>query len=118
MIHESIEKLIPHVSEDFITYPLLEEGLYIPFVNFWQVADSDTKFQKLKDQIVKFNLEIGYTIELKKGVKNQVIHKCFVYPTFKYKKSGGYEFIKEKWSIEEMIQLVENFIKVYRSSVK
>ena len=32
MIHKKIEKLIPSLNENFITYPFWEEGKYIPFV--------------------------------------------------------------------------------------
>lgn len=35
MIHKKIEKLIPYISEEFITYPLLGEGKYIPFLKCW-----------------------------------------------------------------------------------
>ena len=31
-LHQKIEKLIPFISEEFITYPLWEEGKYIPFL--------------------------------------------------------------------------------------
>ena len=34
MIHQKIEKLIPFISEEFITYPLWKEGKYIPFLKF------------------------------------------------------------------------------------
>ena len=39
-LHEKIEKLIPFISEEFITYPLWEEGKYIPFLKCWQKADT------------------------------------------------------------------------------
>ena len=38
MIHKQFEKLIPYVSENFITYRLWEEGKYFPFINIWQKA--------------------------------------------------------------------------------
>jgi hypothetical protein len=38
MIQKQIDKLIPYLNENFITYPLWEEGKYIPFVNACQIV--------------------------------------------------------------------------------
>lgn len=37
MNYNQIQKLIPFIDENFITFPLaITEGVYIPFYNFWQ----------------------------------------------------------------------------------
>lgn len=104
MIHEKIEKVIPYVEENFITYPLWEEGKYIPFVNFWQAQEYDHEFNRC--QVLK---DKGYRIELTKTSGN--IHGFFMYPDYNEKDDGGYEYVNKNWSIEEMLDLLATILK-------
>ena len=60
MIHKKIEKLIPFISEEFITYPLWEEGKYIPFIKCWQKADTKNKCTTLSNRLNKHFKKTGY----------------------------------------------------------
>lgn len=108
MIHEKIEKLIPFIEEEFITYPLWEEGKYVPFVNFWQ------KFESRKD-ISEFRIKLSKIKELGYDFEEIVTHKFKiytyeVYPNFKEREDGSCEFENKKWSIEEMLELLVSIV--------
>ena len=47
-IHENLSKLIPFIGDDVISYPLWEEGRYIPSLNFWQVVKTQAEADKLE----------------------------------------------------------------------
>jgi hypothetical protein len=97
MINKQFNKLIPYVSENFITYPLWEEGKYIPFVNFWCIDE------KVKSKIKKFKSK-NYTIE--KGDTSYSTTFYQIYPNFEDSEELGYIFTKDDWSIEEMIKII------------
>jgi len=42
-----IEKLIPYVSENFITYPLFEEGDYRPTISIWSITNIQHDFKTI-----------------------------------------------------------------------
>ena len=97
MINEQFNKLIPYVSENFITYPLWEEGKYIPFVNFWYIQ--------------KTNKDVYLNIENFSNKNYNIIQeeeygiiRCQIFPTFEDSEELGYIFVKDNWSIEEMIK--------------
>ena len=62
MIQEKINKLIPFISENFITYPLWEEGKYIPFLKCWQKADTENRCTRLSNKLNKHFEKTGYKI--------------------------------------------------------
>ena len=120
-IQDKINEIIPFIQGDFITYPLWEEGKYIPFVNFWQRACNKKEINILNKKLRKLDTNTGYKIgldtntgykigiELKEYVS--VVFNIFIYPDFKDTDDGGYEFIKSDWSIEEMIDMIKQQIK-------
>ena len=59
MIHKKIDKLIPYLSENFLTYPLWEEGNYIPFVNFWRICKTQEETQNLLKEFEELQNQIG-----------------------------------------------------------
>ena len=109
MIHKKIEQLIPHISEDFITYNLADEGKYIPFINFWQSFDTITE-GKFDRKIESALQDTGYMIEYEDRFRGP-IHQYCIYPNFKNLKDGSYEFVNDNWSIEEMIDLLIEILK-------
>ncbi len=110
-IHKQIEKLIPFISENFITYPLWEEGKYIPFINFWQKAESRKKCKELDKKIEALCKDTGYCVNIQPKDHVSVIHKYYIYPAFEDTEDGSYKFINKNWSIEEMLDLLEKFLK-------
>lgn len=111
MIHQKIEKLIPFISEDFITYPLWEEGKYIPFVNFWQKAETDSDFADMQSRLSKVFHNTGYDLEYSDNNYSNKIHSFQVFPKFKELENGSYKFIKKYWSIEEIFDLLAIVLK-------
>lgn len=107
MIQDNIDKLIPFLSENFLTYPLWEEGKYMPFINFWQPSD---KFKNLSDKIKVINDNSGYIIFCEMPEARGPINLT-IYPNFEELDNGGYTYTKKDWSIEEMISIVEILIK-------
>ena len=100
MINEEFNKLIPYVSENFITYPLFEEGKYIPFLNFWHIPKDDCiVYDRLQDFDNPYYEILVHDTECS-------IKECRIYPKFIELDEGGYEFVKEDWSIEEMVEIV------------
>jgi len=114
MLKDKISKIIPYISENFITYPLWEEGIYIPFVNFWKIYEiTFTSFSPISSIINKIPLceEKGYSIDYKFTSDGNRFHYEFsIYPEFKFLDTG-IQLKNEKWSIEEMIELIEMLIK-------
>ena len=110
-LHYKIEKLIPFISEEFITYPLWEEGKYIPFLKCWQKADTENKCTQLLNRLNKRFEKTGYEISFIDKEHRSVIHEFYLYPKFKELKNGSYKFVKKDWSIEEMLDLLVSVLK-------
>ena len=100
-LHQKIEKLIPFISEEFITYPLWEEGKYIPFLKCWQKADTENKCTRLSNKLNKHFEKTGYEISFIGKEHRSVIHEFYI----------SYKFVKQDWSIEEMLDLLGSVLK-------
>ena len=111
MVHQKIEQLIPYISENFITYPLWEEGKYIPFINFWQRIESQEEFEVLHNKMLQIIPKSGYDVEYDIDSPGNTIHHFYIYPKFKDRKDGSYKFKKKDWSIEEMLDLLVIILK-------
>ena len=111
MLHKKIEKLIPFISEEFITYLLWEEGKYIPFLKCWQKADSKNKFICLSNRLNKHFEKSGYEISFIPQEYSSVIHEFYLFPKYKELKNGSYKFNKTDWSIEEMLDMLATVLK-------
>jgi len=94
MIQEQINKLIPYISSDFLTYPLWEEGNYTPFINFWHIGNDKKLPLNFNSDI---NLNDEYIIELEE--KRGTINNYRIFPNYEYDNSGGFDYIKKDWSI-------------------
>lgn len=103
MIHKEIEKLIPYISENFITYPLWEEGKFIPQLNFWRICESK-EFGAMLDMIDDINIRKYYSCVIEAS-SERIDTKISIMPVFEETEDGGYKFVKEDWSIEEMIDI-------------
>ena len=114
MFHSKVEMLIPFVSEEFITYPLWEEGKYIPFLNFWQVAKTFEERMGLNLRIKKLSKIKGYSVEelpdFMSSLTRSSVYNFRIYPTYRELKNGSYNFVKKDWSLEEMVDLVVDFV--------
>ena len=111
MIQEKINKLIPFISENFITYPLWEEGKYIPFVHFWKACKNQEEILKLDKKLKEVFEKSGYIVQYDDCNYNETILQYSVYPNFNDLDNGSHEFIKKDWSIEEMLDLLEYALK-------
>lgn len=110
-LHQKIERLIPFISEEFITYPLWEEGKYIPFLKCWQKADTENKCTRLSNRLNNHFEKTGYEISFIDKEHRSVIHEFYIYPKWKELKNGSYKFVKKDWSIEEMLDLLRSVLK-------
>ena len=97
MIQEKINKLIPFISENFITYPLWEEGKYIPFLKCWQKADTENRCTRLSNKLNKHFEKTGYKISFIGKEHRSVIHEFYIYPKFKELKNGSYSLFNLWW---------------------
>ena len=113
MIHKQIEELLPYISENLITYPLWEEGKYIPFINFWQIAETEKDFLEMNARIDKIALEnIGYEIIYQNNNTVGSIHYFSINPIFYSEHlTIGYSYKKSDWSIEEMLDIILKIVK-------
>ena len=82
MIHIQINRLIPFVKENFITYPLWEEGKYIPFVNFWQKVESKEQILSLDKKLKAVFQAKGYNVQLEESNFNETILNYFRFASF------------------------------------
>jgi len=109
-IQNKINEIIPFIQGNFITYPLWEEGKYIPFVNFWQRASNSKEIMMLNKKLRKLDTNTGYKIGIEGKEYPSVLFNIFIYPDYIDNGDGSYEFIKSDWSIEEMIDLIKTNI--------
>ena len=94
MNYNQIQKLIPFVDENFITFPLaITEGVYIPFYNFWQSLSTkeDVKLflEKSKDILENTGYNISFQYEEDVHIynhadieRNSTIVDFQIYPIF------------------------------------
>lgn len=87
------------------------EGKYIPFINFWQRAGTTKECNKLNKRLRKLDTNTGYKIGVEDKEYISVLFNIFIYPDFIETEDGGYEFIKKDCSIEEMLTMLETFLK-------
>lgn len=105
------DRLLPYMSENFITYPLQEEGKYIPFVNIWQIAKSE---KVLNDKLLEIFKDSGYDFTVEPYCKHRdgkYSYDIEVSPGWIESEDCSYEFIKPDWSIEEIVNLLAEFLK-------
>lgn len=114
-LHEKLQKLIPYVGENIISYPLWEEGVYIPQLNFWQVIESSDGVGRLVSCLTKIFNGSGYEFDYyNRYAKTRVTSvEITIIPKWEYTDDGGYETRKPDWSIEEMIDLAHSAIQAY-----
>lgn len=63
MNYNQIQKLIPFIDENFVTFPLaITEGVYIPFYNFWQSLSTKEEVELFLDKARIILKDTGYTI--------------------------------------------------------
>ena len=64
MNYNQIQKLIPFVDENFVTFPLaITKGVYIPFYNFWQSLSTKEDVKLFLDKAKTILKDTGYTID-------------------------------------------------------
>ena len=111
MIHQKIERLIPYLNENFITYPLWEEGNYAPFVNFWQICKTQEEIQLLDKNLKNVFENSGYIVQYNDCNFDETILQYSVYPNYDDLEDGSYKYVKQDWSIEEMLDLLGSVLK-------
>jgi len=105
-IHEQFERLIPYMDDNFIRYPLTEEGNFLPVLHIWQVVETAEAAGKLREIVDKF--AVRYDIELEMQSRTTV--DVSISPKTKYEESVQVPLSAE-WSIEEMVEILVQIIK-------
>ena len=113
MIHKKIEQLIPFVDENFITFPLWEEGDYAPHVNIWLIFDSDNEADSIVKKVLGGSV-YDYYIE-NDGYSN--IRRISIFPAQYFDCHGNFH-VHQDSSIEEMIDLAKKIIDGYTRNRK
>lgn len=113
-INEQIKEIIPFVDENFITFPLCEEGNYTPFLNFWQFFGGNVrKVNKLSLEFEikaqRIFIQFGYMVEINRINSNLFEYK--INPILIYSKKGKIIYLNKNWSIEEMIELIKKCLQ-------
>ena len=66
MTYNQIQKLIPFVDENFVTFPLaITKGVYIPFYNFWQSLSTRNDLKAFIRKVTSILKDTGYEIKLR-----------------------------------------------------
>ena len=66
MNYNQIQKLIPYVDENFITFPLATtKNVYIPFINFWQSLSTKEELKSFIREATAILKDTGYELRLK-----------------------------------------------------
>ena len=106
MIADKIEKLIPYIEENFITFPLWEEGKYIPFVSIWQKINSISEVLDFDKKLDQLFLNSKYDYDCLDNNFSETIYKYHIFPRYKELDNGGFEYLYDNWSIEEILDLL------------
>ena len=104
MIHKQIEKLIPYIGDNFISYQLSKEGVYIPFITLTKYIGINETIDDLQAKLEEFLTPNNYEFEVNRIGRN--MYECLAYPSFYNKEDHSYEFKKDDWSLEELIELL------------
>lgn len=116
-LRETIEKIIPYVDEDFLTFPLAEEGNYTQFLNFWQLAKTEKEAEKIEKKIKKFNGENKkYCLDVVEPVMGVGVFRLSISPRFETAEDGSCDYLFEGWSVEEMALHVAAFVSKKRKN--
>ena len=94
------------MDRNFITYPLIEEGNTIPFVNFWKKFNNENEFKEFKKHFKK-KYKKKYRLNLVEV--NNKIYNFTLYPKYDYNDKKGY-YSLYKYSIEEMVDIVSDMV--------
>ena len=89
------------MDENFMTFPLMEEGLYFPQINLWTISNPHVAVQETEFEVN------GYYIFTEHKPRRQSVLHYNISPAWDYDDKDSYKFKKEDWSIEEMIQIAE-----------
>jgi len=101
-MREQLRRIIPYQCENFITFPLWEEGRFTPYIHIWQVKEH-TDYYKSRLEMI-FN-NTGYTFFCEEDT--DVTIKITIHPIeFNFN-----DYLKPKWSIEEMLDLIIKFLE-------
>lgn len=108
MIQKLINKTIPFVCENFITFPLWEEGKYIPNLNFWIITKEPVL---LYNKLYEIYDDMGYDVIFEDKTDNRNdIYTFSISPKIKENDDCGYEFLNKDWSIEEILILFDEYL--------
>jgi hypothetical protein len=99
-----ITKIIPYMEENFITFPLWEEGIYFPTVCIWQLL-SEAQLTKLDELIEKEIRPKGYECFYERGKIMSTVITITPKYDINYEDTGSYfNLANPNWSIAEMLQ--------------
>ena len=84
IVKEYIKKLVPYCAENFITFPLWEEGKYIIQMNLWYLIKiEDNSEEQIEKDVRDITLEINKETDLKFDVY-YVYEDCPLQENFLY----------------------------------
>lgn len=108
MLQDQITKLIPFIGSYFLEYPLWEEGNWTPAITFWQKTDD---IKKLQESLEEYFGETGYFADaLPNPDETLETVDVLLYPIWDTLKDGTIEYALEDWSIEEMVDLLGDYL--------
>ena len=99
-ITKKIKQLIPFVSDDFMTFPLSEEGDFRPTISFWQLYKSKDCIPYLDNFTIN---DIYVIVEIKENLHN---YYCVTYSL-----SNNTDPTKHsKYNLKKMLNLATKII--------
>lgn len=101
-MRELLRRIIPYQCENFITFPLWEEGRFTPYLHIWQLKEFSDGIKERLDKV--FN-NTGYAFFCEDDT--DVTIKITIHPI----EFNHLDYLKPKWSIEEMLELIIKFIE-------
>jgi hypothetical protein len=108
---KSIEKLIPFIEENFITFPLLEEGIYIPSVNIGFFIHIDEEIFYDKKHVLQTDLDIDkmFIVFVNEDIPNRRKKNRYISFGVSYKEGIKEEVIKLEPLYEVANKVINNF---------
>lgn len=105
MVQEKIDKILPYINREFITYELAEEGIYVPTLNFWVHTTDEIVLDLFLGGLESDLNKKGYELSVDK-YDGADITPYHITPIIAYDNDGGYKIVNKGWSIENILDIV------------
>lgn len=111
MNNKTITQLTPYVGDNFIEFPLWEQGHWIPQLTFWQKFENEDQACLFFNHLKKI-CGLAYKCEFDRMTESTSnIFHIYIMPSYQISDTDEVKYNFMNWTIEEMVYLAIKAIK-------